>query len=129
MGACCPPGPACAERDKPTPIASPSEDAKPLSQHIRGRKPNSGMPSYGAIFQPLLEVLFAWLGLSDIWPALGHDPLDEHLLQVRIVLLVNLLLNFPAESIGRSSVGHSDGAQASLQKGEEAKKKEEPIRM
>lgn len=41
--------------------------------------------------------------------ALGGDPLDQDLLQVRIVLFLNLLLYLPAQAVGRSPVGHSGG--------------------
>ena len=47
--------------------------------------------------------------------ALGGDPLDQDLLQVRIVLFINLLLYLLVQAVRRSPVGHSEGWQQWLE--------------
>lgn len=64
--------------------------------------------SHRAILEPVLEVLTPRLGPAHILAALSGNPLDQDLLQVRIVLLLNLLLHLSAQAVGRSPVGHSD---------------------
>ena len=80
--------------------------APPGPAHSR----SPGAPcSHRAILQPVLEVLAPRLGPAHILAALGGDPLDQDLLQVRIVLFLDLLLYLPAQAVSRSPVGHSEG--------------------
>lgn len=80
--------------------------APPGPAHSR----SPGAPcSHRAILEPVLEVLTPRLGPAHILAALGGDPLDQDLLQVRIVLFLDLLLYLPAQAVGRSPVGHSKG--------------------
>ena len=80
--------------------------APPGPAHSR----SPGAPcSHRAILEPVLEVLAPRLGPAHILAALGGDPLDQDLLQVCIVLFLDLLLYLPAQAVGRSPVGHSEG--------------------
>ena len=85
-------------------IPGPSDPAL-LSWHFWSGAPSS----HRAILEPVLEVLAPRLGPAHILAALGGDPLDQDLLQVRIILFLNLLLHLPAQAVGRSPVGHSKG--------------------
>lgn len=72
--------------------------------------------TYASVFKPSLESLFPRLGLPDTGPTLTADPLHQDLLQVRVVLAVNLILNLPAQAVGWTFVSHAD----SLKGGQEA---------
>lgn len=72
-------------------------------------RPPPWLSSHRAILKPVLEVLASRLGPAHVLAALGGDPLDQDLLQVRIILFLNLLLYLSAQAVGRSPVGHSKG--------------------
>lgn len=80
-------------------------DPTPFSGHFWSEAPSS----HRAILEPVLKVFAPRLGPAHILAALGSDPLDQDLLQICIVLFLNLLLHLPAQTIGRSPVGHSEG--------------------
>ena len=74
-------------------------------------QPINELTQHRAILEPVLEVLEPMLGPAHMLAALDGDLLDQNLLQVRIVLFLSLLLNLPAQAVGRSPVGHSEGWQ------------------
>lgn len=76
--------------------------------------------TYASVFKPSLESLFPRLGLPDTGPTLTADPLHQDLLQVRVVLAVNLILNLPAQAVGRTFVSHADSLQGGQEAGEAA---------
>lgn len=59
-----------------------------------------------SIHQPILEVLFARLWSLQVSSALCDYPVHQLLLQVWVVLLVDLLLHLPAQSVAGPSVCH-----------------------
>lgn len=64
--------------------------------------------THTSVFQPSLESLFPRLGLPNAGPTLTADPLHQDLLQVRVVLAVDLILNLPTQAVGWTFVSHAD---------------------
>lgn len=63
--------------------------------------------TYASIFQPSLESLFPSLRPPNARTTLTADPLHQDLLQVRVVLAVDLILNLSAQAVGRTFVSHA----------------------
>lgn len=68
--------------------------------------------THATVFKPSLESLFARLGPPHAGATLTADPLHQDLLQIRIVLAVDLILNLPAQAVRRTFVRHADSLEA-----------------
>ena len=64
--------------------------------------------THTAVFQPGLESQFARVWLPHARATLTVDPLHQDLLQLRIILAVDLILNLPAHAVGWTFVSHAD---------------------
>lgn len=64
--------------------------------------------THTSVFQPGLESHFARLRPSHARATLTADPLHQDLLQVRVILAVDLILNLPAQAEGWTFVSHAD---------------------
>lgn len=64
--------------------------------------------TYASVFKPSLKSQFSGLRLSDTGTTLTVDPLNQDLLQLRVVLAINLILNLPAQAVRRTFVSHAD---------------------
>lgn len=80
----------------------------PWSPSISPARPALPSSSHRAVLEPVLEVLTPRLGLAHVLAALSGNPLDQDLLQIRVVLLLDLLLHLSAQAVGRSPVRHSE---------------------
>lgn len=73
--------------------------------------------TYTSVFKPSLESQFSGLRLSDAGTTLTVDPLHQDLLQLRVVLAVDLILNLPAQAVRRSFVSHADSLMGGQETG------------
>lgn len=64
--------------------------------------------TYASVFKPSLKSQFSGIRLSDARTTLTVDPLHQDLLQLRVVLAVDLILNLPAQAVRRTFVSHAD---------------------
>lgn len=72
----------------------------------RFRKKRFSGVTHRSIHEPFLEVLLSCLGSFQISSTLSDDPVDQPSLQIRVVLLFDFLLYFPAQAIAGASVCH-----------------------
>lgn len=64
--------------------------------------------THTSVFQPGLESQFAWFWLSHTGATLTVDPLHQDLLQLRIILAIDLILNLPTQAVGWTFVSHAN---------------------
>lgn len=63
--------------------------------------------THASILQPSLETQFASFRPSNARATLTADPLHQDLLQLRVILAVNFILNLSAHAVGWTFVSHA----------------------
>lgn len=71
--------------------------------------------THASIFKPSLETHFSRVWLAHTGATLEADPLYQDLLQLRVILAVDLLLNLPAHPVRWTLVCHADSLTGEME--------------